>query len=380
MASIRQKTSNKWEARYRDAKGDMHARSFGTKTAARRWAADMESDLRRGEWVDPKLARTTFGEWATEFLTTIVHLRAVTRGDYEGALRAHILPAFGDRPISHIEQVDVRRFMAEKQAAGLAPKSLQKIRLVFRQVLEIARGSGAIKTNPCDGIRLPRAKQAEPTFLSAEEVERLARATRPPYDLLVRIAAATGLRPSELCGLRVSRLNLLNGTIEVAEAVTIVGGHIEIGPTKSYARRTVGLPRSLCEDLGDLLTRRADEQGRRVDPNDFVFTAPMGGPLRRDLLYKRIIKPAAERSGLSPSLRLHDLRHTCVSLLIQLGAHPKAIQERLGHSSITVTMDVYGHLFPSVAEALTERLDDVFRAARDTAVEATESRTVRSIR
>ena len=117
--------------------------------------------------------------------------------------------------------------------------------------------------------------------------------------------------------------------------------------------------------MGTHLGRRGHELGRAVQPDDYVFTAPMGRPLRRDLLFKRFIRPAVEQAGLPPELRLHDLRHTCVSLLIQLGAHPKAIQERLGHSSITVTMDVYGHLFPSVAEALTERLDEVFRAARD---------------
>jgi len=357
VASIRQKSSGKWEARYRDAKGDMHARTFDTKTAARKWAADMEADIRRGDWVDPRLGRTTFADWAEEYLGTIVHLRNVTRGDYAGALRTHLLPAFGPRPVSHIEQVDVRRFFAEKQAAGLAPKSLQKIRLVLRQVLEVARGSGAIRTNPCDGVKLPRAVQAEPIFLSADEVEQLARATRKPYDVLIRVAAATGLRPSELCGLRVGRVNLLAGTLEVAEAVTVVGGAIEIGPTKSYARRTIGVPRSVCDELADHLAGQRDRDA-------FVFTAPMGGPLRRDHLYKRIFMPAVLEAGLDPRLRTHDLRHTCASLLIQLGAHPKAIQERLGHRSITVTMDVYGHLFPSIAEALTERLDEVLSRAR----------------
>jgi integrase len=278
--------------------------------------------------------------------------------------------------VAHIEQVDVRRFMAEKQAAGLAPKSLQKIRLVLRQVLELARGSGAIKTNPCDGIRLPRAVQAEPIFLSAEQVEALAQATRRPYDILVRFAAATGLRPSELCGLKVGRLNLVKGTVEVAEALTVIGGRMELGPTKSYARRTVGLPRSLCDELGELLTVRAAERGTPPDPEDFVFTAPMGGPLRRDLLLKRFLRPAVERAGLPPQLRVHDLRHTCVSLLIELGAHPKAIQERLGHSSITVTMDVYGHLFPSLAEELTGRLDAVFKAARATVVRPADADVV----
>lgn len=126
----------------------------------------------------------------------------------------------------------------------------------------------------------------------------------------------------------------------------------------------------MCEDLGELLTLRAQERGRLPSPDDYVFTAPRGGPLRRDLLLKRFLRPAAEAAGLPAGLRVHDLRHTSVSLLIELGAHPKVIQERLGHSSISVTMDIYGHLFPSLAEALTERLDDVFREARDSHVDA----------
>jgi integrase len=144
----------------------------------------------------------------------------------------------------------------------------------------------------------------------------------------------------------------------------------EVGPTKSYARRTVGLPRSICDDLGEFLTRRSRERGCPPSPDDYVFTAPRGGPLRRDLLLKRFIRPPAEAAGLPAGLRLHDLRHTSVSLLIELGAHPKVIQERLGHSSITVTTDVYGHLFPSLAESLTERLDEVFQEVRASHVDA----------
>lgn len=364
MASIRQKPSGAWEARYRDSAGRLHARTLRTKTEARRWSAEREADLRRGEWADPRLARVTFGEWATDYLTTIVHLRTITRRDYQRILVAHLLPVFAKRPVANIEPIDVRRFMAEKQAAGQAPKSLQKLRLVLRQVLELAHTSGAIKSNPCDGLRLPRATQMEPVSLSAEQVELLARATRPPYDLLVRLVAATGLRPSEVCGLRVGRVNLMKRTMEVSEALTVVGGRTEVGPTKTYARRSVGIPRSLCDDVATYLAERTATAGRRLDPNDYVFTAPRGGPLRRDLLFKRFVRPAIEACNLPPNLRLHDLRHSCVALLIELGAHPKAIQERLGHSSITVTMDVYGHLFPALNEALTDRLDDVFRSAR----------------
>jgi len=235
--------------------------------------------------------------------------------------------------------------------------------LVLRQVLELARASGAIKSNPCDGLRLPRVTQVEPVFLSAEQVELLARATRPPYDMLVRLVAATGLRPSEVCGLRVGRVNLMKRTMEVSEALTVVGGRTEVGPTKTYARRSVGIPRSLCDDLAAYFAERAATAGRPLDPNDYVFTAPRGGPLRRDLLFKRFVRPAIEACNFPSNLRLHDLRNSCVALLIELGAHPKAIQERR-HSSITVTMDVYGHLFPALNETLTDRLDAVFRSAR----------------
>jgi len=235
---------------------------------------------------------------------------------------------------------------------------------VLRQILETARGSGAIKANPCQGLRLPRAQQKEPIFLTAEQVDVLARSAKPPYDLLVRFAAATGLRPSELCGLRIGRLNLVKGTAEVAEALTVVRGRVEVGPTKTNIRRTVAIPRFLCDDLGAYLAARSQAAGRAIDSEDYLFTAPEGGPLRRDLLHKRYFRPAVLKAGLPYGLRVHDLRHTCASILISLGAHPKVIQERLGHSSIMVTMDVYGHLFPSLNEALTERLDEVFRAAR----------------
>jgi integrase len=153
-------------------------------------------------------------------------------------------------------------------------------------------------------------------------------------------------------------------TMEISEALTVVGGRTEVGPTKTYARRTVGIPRSLCDDLGAHLADRVAALDRPLDPDDYVFTAPRGGPLRRDLLFKRFVRPAIDAANLPPNLRLHDLRHSCAALLIELGAHPKAIQERLGHSSITVTMDVYGHLFPAINEALTDRLDEIFQAAR----------------
>ena len=131
-----------------------------------------------------------------------------------------------------------------------------------------------------------------------------------------------------------------------------------LGPTKTHADRTVRLPRFLREELAAYLADRPR------DPNAFLFTAPRGGPLRHHNFYQRLFCPVLPRAGLPGQIRFHDLRHTSAALLIAQGAHPKAIQAHLGHSSIQVTMDRYGHLFPDALEHLADRLDAVRTQAR----------------
>lgn len=175
------------------------------------------------------------------------------------------------------------------------------------------------------------------------------------------------MRPGEVCGIRIGRVNLLKGVVEVVDTLPVLRGRVIEDTTKTYERRTVKIGRALCEELGEYLARRAEQAGRPLHESERLFTAPRGGLLRSDLLLKRQVRPAARRAGLSERMTLHDLRHTSAALMIELGAHPKAIQERLGHSSIAVTMDVYGHLFPSLDEALGEALDQALFAAREPA-------------
>jgi integrase len=119
----------------------------------------------------------------------------------------------------------------------------------------------------------------------------------------------------------------------------------------------VHLPRFLCEQLAAYLAERPH------GPDDLVFTAPQGGPLREQKFVAGIFKPAAARAGLPQRLRFHDLRHTCASLLIAQGASVKAIQAQLGHASATVTLDRYGHLFPDELQQLADRLQDAYAQA-----------------
>jgi len=357
MGSIRKSPRNpdRWEARYRDPAGGQRSRTFDTKGAARAYLTAVEGEIQRDDFVDPALKRTLFAEWADEWLSTIRTLEPRTQAWYEGMLIRHVLPTFGQLPIGVIQQVHVRQFVTELSASGAGPRTVKGAYTTARQVFATAVGSGAIRSNPCDGVKLPRIVERDKLFLTADQVATLEAALPDQYALLVVFAAYTGLRAGELGGLRVGRLDLLRGKVEVAETLIEVRGHLSFGPTKNHERRTVGVPRFLCDRLGEHLAGRSSDQ--------LVFTAPEGGPLRHSAFYRRVFKPAVIRAGLDPALRFHDLRHTTAALLIAEGAHPRAIMERLGHSSIEITMNVYGGLFPSLDESLTDALDRVYAGA-----------------
>jgi integrase len=148
------------------------------------------------------------------------------------------------------------------------------------------------------------------------------------------------LRAGEIAALRVRNLDLLAGTVVVEASVSDVNGQLHFTAPKSGRTRVVGIPRFICQELGAYLASRPH------GPDDLVFTGRRGAVLDQGHLLKRHFRPALKRANLPP-IRFHDLRHTCASWLIAAKEHPKSIQEHLGHASIMVTMDTYGHLFPS---------------------------------
>ena len=345
-----------WQARYRDRSGRQRTRTFASKAEARTFLGTVETDLAKGTWTDPALAKVRFSTYATRWRETLAHLRPGTLSNVDSFLHCHILPAFGTWPIGRIEPVDVRAFVADLVEKGLAPTSVGAVYRVFGRILSTAETDGMIPRTPCRGIRLPRqTTSTEQCFLNPDEVRRLAETIDARYRVLIYTAAYTGMRWGELAGLRIPRLDLLRGTIDITEALTEVNGTVRTGPTKTGKSRTVSIPRFLGELLAEHLITFPSEDG-------YVFTSLKGGPLRRSF-YPRHYKPAVERAGLPTRLRFHDLRHTCAALLIAQGAHPKEIQERLGHSTIQLTFDRYGHLLPTLDERLREGLDATWRAA-----------------
>jgi integrase len=360
MATIEKRVRNgkaTYRVRYRDPGGGQRSKVFARKADAQRFLNETETAKVRGTWTDPSLGRVLFRDWLGEWWATTTNLRASTRARDESLLRRLVLPRFGDAPLAVISQRDVRAWVAELTARGLAPATVQKAYQVLGKVLGAAVDAGMLAQSPCRRVPLPKVEREEMRFLTPAQVATLADAIDARYRTLVLVGAYGGLRIGELAGLRRGRVDLLRGTVSVAEIVVEVRGVLHVGPPKTRAsRRTVGLPRLVVEEL-------AAHLGRPGDLDALVFTAPQGGPLRLPAFRGRVWRPAVIAAGLD-GLRIHDLRHTAVALWIAAGANPKEVAARAGHSSVSFTLDRYGHLYPEADTALRDRLDVLYGAAR----------------
>jgi integrase len=360
MAHIERRVRNgkvSYRARYRDPAGHERSKSFSRKVDAERWLADIEHAKTRGAWTDPALGKVRFSDWLTAWWATTTNLRPSTRARDEMALRLYALPRFGDMPLAAISQLEVRAWVADLSARSLAPATVVKAYQLFGKVMAAAVDAGYLAQTPCRNVPLPRIEREEMRFLTPTEIITLAEAIRPAYRALVLTGAYGGLRIGELAGLRRRRVDLLRGTVEVAEIITEVGGRLHVGPPKTRAsRRMIGLPRFVVRELEAQLASK-------TDPDSYVFTAPRGGPLRIIAFRNRVWRPAAKAAGLE-GLRIHDLRHTAVALWIAAGASPKEVATRAGHTSVSFTLDRYGHLYPEADTALRERLDALHATAQ----------------
>ncbi|MBV8980398.1 MAG: site-specific integrase [Acidimicrobiia bacterium] len=356
MAHVEKRGAGRWRARYRGPDGRERSQTFDRKSDAERWLAGVEVSKARGEWLDPALGRKTFAAWVSEWSSTTVDLRPSTRARDESYTRNHLLPHFGPAPVGKITSTDVRAFVAAMQGDGRhSPATVRKVGQILAKIMAGAVDAGLIARSPSAGVALPVEPKRDMRFLDSTEVARLADTIGPHHVPLVYTAVYAGLRWGELAGLRPDRVNVLGRSIQVVEQLTEVNGQLEYGPPKSAAgRRSVKIPGFLAEMLGARIGEPV------VSSSGLVFPSPEGQAMRRSNFRRRPWLPAVRDAALE-GLRFHDLRHTAVALAIAQGAHPKAIQERMGHSSIQVTLDRYGHLFPGLDERIADGLDEVYR-------------------
>lgn len=371
------KRGNSWQATYRGPDRKERTKTFRTRPEAERWHKAQSTDVARGEWIDPRGGKRRFDEWAAEWFATTVNLRPSTRARDESYLRSHILrhEIFKDRRLIDITQPDVQRW-ASALGARLAPATVAKSYQILGKIMRAAVDGGLLAKNPCSNVKLRRVEREEMRFLTAAQVSGLADAIHPRYRALVLVAAYGGLRMGELSGLKRTRVDILRSRVEIAEVCVEVKGELTWGPPKTRAgRRSMTLPKSVSRELSDHLIQWPNET--------WVFTSPgpkgslhKGGPLRVNAWRRRVWVPTCLSVGLGEmvkdeatgkrkyvGLRPHDLRHTAVAMWIASGANPLEVSRRAGHTSVSFTLDRYGHLYDGADAALSERLEEMFVAA-----------------
>jgi integrase len=369
MGSIDKWKGDKYRARWRDANGRTQAKVFARREDARQHLKRVTADLVRGDYIPPKLAASKFDAWADTWWATTGKLSTSTRRGYHVMLTNHVRPHFGGMRMDRIDWPEVERFIATKIEAGISPKKVRDMASVVSLIMKTAIAGGSRRDNPAAGHTIPqrRSKLRQGDVLTMKQAHRLVARTRDPYKPAVWLMVLLGLRPAELCGLRVRSVDFVRGTVHVAETLNAVHsfpGHdygIEVGPTKTEASdRMLPMPVWLRDDLAAMLATRAERRGTPVNPVEHLFLAVKGtGPIRVADLRRWVIRPALKAAGLPVDLRTYDLRHSHASLLIDLGANPLEVAHRMGHTDPAITLRVYGHLFDGAQEKLTAQLDDL---------------------
>jgi integrase len=370
MSSVHKQPNGRWRARYRDACGKSRSKTFDRRADAQRFLDDMSTDVRRGTWIDPRAQRISFDEWADRWWRSTTKLRPTTRRGYWGAYARHVLPYFSGRWIADIDYMDVEMFIADRIDAGLSPKYVRQCVSIVSLIMRAGVRSNLRHDNPAADhhIPMPRRKLREGDVLDMEQVHQLVRHTPASYQSAVWLLLLTGLRPAELCGLRVCDFDRDGPVIHIRQTVLPLHGfdteafQLVTGPPKTAAGdRTIPIPQWLATELAQMIDDR--ERRGSADPETSpLFQTRYGNPLNRDKLRAKVIRPALRAAGLPETIRTYDLRHSHASLLIDLGANLLAVAQRMGHSDPAITLRVYGHLFEGTQLELSQQLD-ALRAA-----------------
>lgn len=308
-------------------------------------------------------ANLTVADYLTEWLTHIrQHVRPSTYAGYESNIRLHLIPRIGKRRLAKLSARDIRLMVDKMRADGRKPRSIQYVHATLRAALEHAYREELVPRNVAKIVRVEQPVPLKPRDpLSVDEARKLLdmvkdHRCRALWVLLIML----GLRRSEICGLRWEHVNFENATLRIEQSVQRVDGKLRELPTKTRrSTRTVPLPARCLYALADhhsALQAAAGQPGRPWRPTGYVFATGNGTPLEpRNLT--RMWTQLCDHLGIR-RVPLHALRHTCVSLLLTLGIHPRIVMEIVGHSTIEMTMNTYGHVNINTQRTALDQLDD----------------------
>lgn len=282
-----------------------------------------------------------------------------TQRDYRGKVNLYVIPALGTVPVTALRPEHVQALYAGLLERGLSPRTVLHTHRILKEALSHAVKWRLVARNVCDAVDAPRPQHKDMAALDKEGVAcLLAAAEGSPYRDVFFVALYTGLRRSEVLALRWPEVDLEQGFMRVVAGLHhLTGQGLVLLPTKTArSRRQVAITQEVTNVLrqirGSQLVMKL-QLGEAWQETGFVFTRLDGRPLdpaKVTNAFARAIKAAG-----FPGVRLHDMRHTHASLMLQAGVHPKIVSERLGHASVSITMDTYSHVLPGLQEDAAHR-------------------------
>jgi integrase len=329
----------------------------GTKKNAESYLTAKLRDKDLGINIEP--AAESLNKYLDKWLDTAAKPRLRTRSfdDYTSLLKRYVRDPLGAIRLSDLRPVHIQRLYRSMQDNGLSPRVIRYTHAVLSSALKQAVKWEMLFRNPAAVVDLPRLARKEMRAMTPDEASAFLAAVRDiRMSALFTFALTTGMRPQEYLALKWSDVNLNKGTATVRRAIVWsqkkgVGWHFD-EPKTSRSRRTIPLPASTVKALIELRRRQGEERlrvGSECQDHGLVFTTKFGNPIDIPTLTKQWFKPALVRAEL-PVFRLYDLRHTHATLLLSNGENPKVASERLGHSTIVLTLDTYSHVLPDMQE------------------------------
>jgi integrase len=296
-----------------------------------------------------------------------VHKPTIRIGTYKGYRRyldKHIFPALGHIPVQKLTPQKVQAFYARKQQEGLSAKSVNNIHGMLHKALEHAVRWGLAPRNVCDAVSLPKQTRRDIQPLTQKQARQLlVSAQGHKLAGLLTLAITTGMREGELLALKWLDINFDARSLHIQHSMGYIPGqgYLEFEPKTSKGRRKIVLPPLVCEALKQHRTRQLEaclKAGTRWQDHDLVFCNMYGGYLDPAHLRQRFDKLLKD-AGL-PDVRFHDLRHSAATILLSMGVPAKVVQEILGHSQISMTMDIYSHVLPDMQQEAMGKMNDLF--------------------
>jgi integrase len=346
-----------WEITYR-VEGRQVRKRFATKAAAVNAAARARSESLDGVHVPPVNRKVTVAVYGAHWLTTL-QVRPQTRFYYEHYFNKHVVPHLGDRTLAGLRRSDIQAFVATLSQGPLSPRTVDAVYKIVAMVLRSAVYDRRIASSPCFKIKIPEIPPRSLTNLTPEQARRLLAACRDEDRAVIAVGLGTGLRQAEALGLCADKVNLLKRELSVErQCITLAHGNTRPYLTSQLktraSRRRLPLPDFVVQALD------AHLEAGTLGPDGALFVSSRGNLWRRGSFNESVWKPSLRRANLPEALGFHALRHTFASGLIAENVHPRVIQARLGHASITETMDTYGPLFPDSDELTSAALDRLF--------------------